>query len=275
MVRKDKAQKYLNPRSTRWRIRKTGPFFLGKRIELIFGLLKKLRRHKEIRRHIGVSLAEYETYDDWEMRLEEAGATWTLDHGRMNLVHFSTIRTYYLEPVIAEIEILHKTLGRPVKILEVGCGNGTNLKLLAERLGQKVVLHGIDISPARLEQGRTYWGRALDGIEMVEDSATTLSTVPDKSVDLVYSLHCLEQIPYAIDNCLAAIARVVRSRVIFVEPVWEFANSTQKLYTLFGDQLRTLLPEIEQSPLQIESSWRAELIANPLNQTGFVVAKKL
>jgi ubiquinone/menaquinone biosynthesis C-methylase UbiE len=274
MARRDKARKYLEPRSTRWRLRAPGPFFLGKRIELILRLLKKLRAGTEIRRHFGVSRAEYETYDDWEMRIEEAGAIWTLDHDRMDLVPFRTIRAYYLAPVVAEIEMLHAALGRPVEVLEVGCGNGTNLKVLSERLGPKVVLRGIDISPQRLQQGRAYWGDALDGIEMAEDSATTLATVPDTSVDLVYSVHCLEQIPYAVDACLAAMARVTRSRAVFVEPVWEFANPTQKLYTLFGDQLRTLLPALAQSPLKVERSWQAKLISNPLNQTGFVIAGK-
>jgi SAM-dependent methyltransferase len=274
VAKKDKAQKYLNRRVSPFRPRSARLFFLGKRLEMLLGLTKHLRKGREIRRHFGVSRSEYETYGDWEMRIEEAGSNWTLDHGRMNLVSFRDIRLYYLAPIIDEIEKMHANLQRPVEVLEVGCGNGTNLKVLAEKLGDKVSLHGIDISPDRIRQGRTYWGNALAGVEMEEDSATTLQTVADEAVDLVYSLHCLEQIPYSVEACLDAMARVTRDTVIFVEPVWEYANPAQKIYTLFGDQLRTLLPSLELSPLQVERSWRAEILSNPLNQTGFVITRK-
>ena len=46
-----------------------------------------------------------------------------------------------------------------------------------------------------------------------------------------------------------------------------------RLYTLFGDQLRTLIPTLEGSGLEIVSSTKAELLANPLNQTGIVVTR--
>jgi hypothetical protein len=63
--------------------------------------------------------------------------------------------------------------------------------------------------------------------------------------------------------------------VVFVEPVWEHANQTQKMYTLFGDQLRTLVPSIPLCGLEIVSNTRAELMANPVNQTGIIVAQKI
>jgi ubiquinone/menaquinone biosynthesis C-methylase UbiE len=118
----------------------------------------------------------------------------------MNRVSFIAIRDYYLAPMIEQIEALYAAdPTRPVEVLEVGCGNGTNLMVLARALGDKVALRGIDISGERLAQGRTYWGKRLDKVSMVEDSATTLATQADGSADLVYSLHCLEQIPYAVE----------------------------------------------------------------------------
>lgn len=230
MTGKDKAAKYITPRKHLITVRSPRLFFLGKRIELVLGLLKKLKRGQEIRRHFGVSHSAYQAYDDWEMRAYEQGSTWTLDHGRMNRVPFTEIRGYYLAPVIAEIETLHAAdPSRPVDVLEVGCGNGTNLMVLRKALGDKVRLRGIDISAERLKLGRDYWGERLDGVEMVEDSATTLATQADGSADIVYSVHCLEQIPYAVDDCLAAMARVTRNRAVFVEPTWEYANRTQNV----------------------------------------------
>jgi SAM-dependent methyltransferase len=275
MAGQDKAAKYITPRKRMIEIRSPRLFFWGKRIELVLGLLKKLRKGQEIRRHFGVSHSAYQAYEDWEMRAYEQGSTWTYDHGRMARVPFVRIRDYYLAPVIAEIELLHQSdPSRPVEVLEVGCGNGTNLMVLRKALGEKVRLSGIDISAERLRLGRDYWGDRLDGVEMVEDSATTLATQADGSADLVYSVHCLEQIPYAVDDCLSSIARVTRHNAVFVEPTWEYANRAQKMYTLFGDQLRTLLPSLAQSGLEIVRQDKAELLANPLNQNGFIIAAK-
>jgi ubiquinone/menaquinone biosynthesis C-methylase UbiE len=158
--------------------------------------------------------------------------------------------------------------------LEVGCGNGTNLMVLRRALDERVCLRGIDISAERLRLGREYWGDWLYGVEMVADSATTLATQADHSADLVYSVHCLEQIPYAVDACLGSMARVTRASAVFVEPTWEYANRAQKLCTLFGDQLRTLVPSLKQSDLEIVKQVKAELLANHLNQTGFITASK-
>lgn len=270
---KDPAQRYLAPKKRY--ITNPRVFFAIKRVELFQRLLKHLRRGREIRRHFGVSEAIYQTYSDWEMRVYEHGSTWTLDHDRMAQVSFKVIRDYYLAPVISEIErIAAMHPERPVEVLEVGCGNGTNLMALRQTLGDRVCLRGIDISSERLRHGQDYWGERLAGVDMSVDSATELSTQADGSADVVFTIHCLEQIPYAVDACLSAIARVTRDRAVFVEPVWEFANPVQRMYTLFGDQLRTLLPSLETSDLEVVKASRAEIMANPLNQSGIVIAKR-
>jgi hypothetical protein len=71
------------------------------------------------------------------------------------------------------------------------------------------------------------------------------------------------------------MALVSRDCVVFVDPVWEYANSTQKMYTLFGGQMRTLLPSILLCGLEVVSRRRAEVIANLLNQSGILVARKI
>jgi ubiquinone/menaquinone biosynthesis C-methylase UbiE len=222
-----------------------------------------------------VSHYVYEAYDDWEMRAYEKGSNWTLDHGQMNLVSFIDVRNYYLAAVISEVKRLYGiNERRPIEVLEVGCGNDTNLMVLAAALGEKVKLRGIDISAQRIAKGQLYWGEKLNGVEMVEDSATTLATQNDASADLVFSLHCLDQIPYSVDDCLRSMARVTRGRVVFCEPVWEYANTTQKLYSLIANQLRTLLPSMPLCGLEVVEQYKAELIANPLNQSGIVIANK-
>lgn len=268
---RDKAAKYLSPRKG---IGSPRLFYAAKTCELLLSARRKLNRGVDPRRHPAVSLAAYETYDDWEMRAYQQGATWTWTKGRMALVRFTTIRAAYLAPVIAEItRLAAERPGQPLRILEVGCGNGTNLMLL-KQAHPGADLHGIDISPARMRVGRAYWGDRLDGVGMTVDSAITLETLGDAAFDLVYSVHCLEQLPYHADLCIAAMARVARGPLVLVEPVFEFANTAQRLYAILGDQLRTLLPAIRANGLTIRSSTPATVLAHPLNCTGIVIAQR-
>ncbi len=271
---RDPAERFLSKRQGGVLIKSPRIYYARKRLKLVSQLLRRLKKGAEIRRHFGVSKSVYEKYTDWEMRIYEHGSRITFNRGRMDRVSFKEIRAYYLAPIIEHIEALHRAdPSRPVEVLEVGCGNGTNLMILKGALGDAVRLRGIDVSPERIKLGYEYWGDAVEGVEMQVDSATVLETQADGSADLVYSVHCLEQIPYAVDACIESIERVTRSKAVFVEPTWELANTTQRLYTLFGDQLRTLIPTLEGSGLEIVSSTKAELLAHPLNQTGIVVAR--
>lgn len=177
--------------------------------------------------------------------------------------------------MISEIERLlrESPVARP-EILEVGCGNGTNLTLLKLRFGDAISLKGIDIAQQRIELGRSYWKEKLEGVDLQIDSATELTSLDDGSVDLVFSVHCLEQLPYYVRDAVRAMKRVAKDRVVFVEPVFEYANTAQKLYAIIGDQLRTLMPEIEASGMQIVETYPVEIIGNPTNKSGVIVASK-
>ena len=268
--RADKAARFLDP-GRGPKIRDPRLYYRWKVLEFTASRLRKLARGVELRRHTHLSRDIYEEYGDWEMRIYEAGQVFTYDHGRMGHVPLKAVRDAYLAPVEAEIRALAEARGGPVRVLEVGCGNGTNLMLLNERLGDRASLAGIDIAARRIELGRGYWGARLDGVELGVDSALTLAGQADDSADLVFSVHCLEQLPYHVAQAVAAMARVARRRIVFVEPLWEIANTAQRLYAMLGDQLRTLLPEIEAAGLTVLRTEAPEVLANPLNRTGVVV----
>lgn len=270
--RADKAARFLTP-SKGPKIRNPKLYYGWKTLEFTASRLKKLSRGVELRRHTHLSRDIYEEYGDWEMRIYEQGQVFTYDHGRMGHVSLKSIRDAYLAPVEAEISALANTLDRPVKVLEVGCGNGTNLMLLKGRLGEQATFAGFDIAARRLELGRQYWGERLDGIDLSVDSALSLSGFEDDSVDLVYSVHCLEQLPYHVRDAVAAMSRVASTRIVFVEPLWEVANTAQRLYAMLGDQLRTLRPEVEAAGLTVLRTEVPEVLANPLNRTGVLVVE--
>lgn len=271
----NKATPYINPKKKRFETKNAALYFFTRRLKLVRRLLRDLKAGSELRRHTLMSRDEYETYDDWEMQIEERGSVRTLIHGRIERVSFRDIRLHYLEPVVAQIQKSIDAGHAPVEVFEVGCGNGTNLMRLKEKFGDNVSLSGIDISPERIRLGKQFWGDKLSGVALGVDSALTLETRPENSCDIVFSIHCLEQLPYHVEQSVAAMARVSSDYVIFVEPVFEYANSTQKMYALFGDQLRTLLPEVEASKLTIVETYPAHTLSNPLNQTGIIIARKL
>jgi 2-polyprenyl-3-methyl-5-hydroxy-6-metoxy-1,4-benzoquinol methylase len=272
-MKKGMADRFLNPRrklgstgSARW-------YYFWQIPKQVLSFLNRLRKGKDVRRHTTRSHEEYQSYDDWELRIYEKGSAYAYNHGIMKQTSLKETRAAAIAPVITEIRKLLDEGATKLHVLEVGCGNGVNLVLLNEEFGDQIEIKGIDLSAERMRVGREYWGEKLEGVEMVEDSVLTLSTVADDSYDVVYSTHCLEQVPYNTAQAVAMMQRVSRNRVIFVEPVFEFCNTAQKLFMIFTDYQRTLLPEIEASGLKILECNPGEVLVNPLNKTGIVITQ--
>lgn len=112
-------------------------------------------------------------------------------------------------------------------IMEVGAGELNTLlpvvALLTRKPSQVIAL---DISEARLKAGQPY---DEDGVisRYVEASASAIP-LPDKSVDVIFTSHCLEQSPELVAPALKEFARVARRRVILAEPAYELAHPLQQ-----------------------------------------------
>ncbi|MEO1557502.1 MAG: class I SAM-dependent methyltransferase [Pseudomonadota bacterium] len=192
----------------------------------------------------------------------------------MKLTSFKDVRDYALAPVIKEINTLIAEGNAKPRVLEAGCGNCINLMLLHKEFGEHIELVGIDITSQRLKVAQTYWGDKLGSAKIMVDSVLELKSAEDSSFDLVFSVHCLEQLPYDVDQAVKMMKRVSRNRIVFVEPVWENHNISQKLYTLYADHVRTLWPAVLSNDLKVIDTYAAELMANPLNRSGIIVAQK-
>jgi SAM-dependent methyltransferase len=70
-------------------------------------------------------------------------------------------------------------------IIDVGCGAGQTVLQLADRVGPKGQVIGVDIAPLLLERARVRAAR-LSQVEFIECDATELC-LPKKSMDCVYS----------------------------------------------------------------------------------------
>jgi len=243
-------------------------YFRIREYKLIKRHLRKLRKGEDLRLTQTHSRNKYEAYDDSEIQKYEGDSVRTLANGTIRKVPFKEIREIYLDEIYNQIdELISHADGRPIKVLEVGCGNGINLMLLKKRFGKKISLHGFDLSPERIRIGKKHWGEKLEDIKLYEMSATDIN-YETNTFDLVYSIHVIEQISYLVGEALDEMIRVSRNQVILVEPTYEFGNPAQRLKLILNDQLRTLLPEIRSRSLKLKKSYALHTLANPTSPTG-------
>jgi len=96
---------------------------------------------------------------------------------------------------------------RPGTALDFGCGVGRLSRALARRF-ERVL--GIDLADAMLDEARAANARFAN-IDFRRDDAAPLASVPDASIDLVFTSLTLQHMPPARQrDCLAAFCRVLR-----------------------------------------------------------------
>lgn len=106
--------------------------------------------------------------------------------------------------VPGRVRTLLRQLPHDGTVLDVGCGDGMLLRAMsAEVEGENVRLRGVDLSPVRVERAR---GKGSFAVAV--DSAETLESVDDASIDLLVSSQVIEHVDDA--KMAATIARVLR-----------------------------------------------------------------
>jgi ubiquinone/menaquinone biosynthesis C-methylase UbiE len=102
--------------------------------------------------------------------------------------------------------------------LEVGCGAGPNLVLLARRT-TKARLVGIDVNRRAIAVGRAHFARNdLRNVELKVGRATALSQFPDGSFDVVFTDAALIYVgPERIQGVVAEMVRIARRGLVFME----------------------------------------------------------
>jgi SAM-dependent methyltransferase len=112
----------------------------------------------------------------------------------------------------------------PARVLEVGCGEGNQLRKLGDALpGARLV--GLDLAPPEPEEWRVPSARMVCGSVLALPYA-------DRSFDLVLALEMLEHVEDP-DAALAEIARVSAGTALLSvpwEPVWRAGNLVRRRY---------------------------------------------
>lgn len=109
------------------------------------------------------------------------------------------------EAVVRSMAVLRRRLERPLRVLEVGCGPGAQLRFLAEE-GDDAV--GIDISIVALEQARLRFGSATSPLVQADGRILPIRTGEFDVVLDVETLCCLPEDARA--NAWAECRRVLR-----------------------------------------------------------------
>lgn len=216
----------------------------------------------------------YDSRDDYEHRDYESGSSLCRVNDRVRRLSHKESRHLYLSYLWPYLDQLLAEKPR-IRVFEMGCGNCINLAEIKKKYGERVELYGRDISQRRIDVAKGYFGAVLDGIDFKALSAT--DQVPADEIgayDLVFSMHCLEQIPFAVEQAVKGVCERAGSLAIMMEPVFEFARPEQKLFMIYSDFVRTLLPTIKYlgynilraEPLAAESSLK--------NQSSIIVVDR-
>ena len=183
-------------------------------------LSRRIRKEENPWKSPATSRDYYDSYDDREHVAYYAGnLRWVRDGERIYQMTDQAARARYLAPIIEEISAQLAEAEGAVKVLEAGCGNCINLVELKEAFGDRIELHGVDLSPGRLKVAHGYFGDRLRGVTTNVGSVVASVDPEDRDqFDLVFSMHCLEQIPYAAVQAVENLHARSRNCVIMVEP---------------------------------------------------------
>jgi len=129
-------------------------------------------------------------------------------------------RVWLIDNILAHLEITpQENEGQGhTTVLEIGCGCGANLEVLARRT-PTLQLVGIDISPVSIAVGRERFAElGIGSVTLVEGQADNLSCLANASVDVVFTDAMLLYIgPDKIQVCIEEMRRVARRALILLE----------------------------------------------------------
>ena len=142
-------------------------------------------------------------------------------HARKGLVNvLLPHRVWLVDKILTHLEVPVQENEMQVypAILEIGCGCGANLEVIAHR-APLLRLVGIDISSAAIEVGRDHFAKLdLGGITLIEGQADDLSAFSDASIDIVFTDAMFLYIgPDKIKNCIEEMRRIARRAIILLE----------------------------------------------------------
>jgi tocopherol O-methyltransferase len=186
-------------------------------------------------------------------------------------IHHGYFESHGETPVEAQEKLIEKLLelleiSPADEILDVGCGMGGSSLYLAKKYGATVT--GITLSPKQVQMARQLAREGgMDNVRFMVEDALSMSSLPDASFDLVWSLESCEQF-YDKQMFIQQAFRVLKPGGRLMLATW--CSGADQYEGLQARQYRKLCVAL-QLPYMPTINRYAKL----LQQQGFGVSQKL
>ena len=219
-------------------------------VRLVLGAIRAFFREPQYRTKASIR----EEYGEWRVNLHQPVLAVHPD-GRLERMRLATVRAQAWQRILEALAELGVDRG---VVLEVGAGDGTNLRALRP-LAPHLTWAGCDLIP-----------RSAD---VCPADATALPFMSN-AVAAVVTYHALEQMPReASYQALTEIARVSRMGLVSVEPDYQRGNWAQKLAMRRKDYIRDILAPARAAGFTlVRREWT--IAGNPLNRSSVFVFRK-
>ena len=157
----------------------------------------------------------------------------------------------------------------PLSLLEVGSGAGRNLLDIKMRVGDDVVLQGLELTESGVKVCKKR------GLNVICSSAGDMPFM-DNSFDVVFSVHALEQMDSILPSVCSELFRVARLGVILFEPFFCQQNFFGRLHNKRSGYPKDIVGCLVDAGFDIVFFGIDRSVSgSPVNLTGVCVAKKL
>lgn len=115
-------------------------------------------------------------------------------------------------------------------LLEVGAGELTLVAAIIKNLKKYFLDYtgALDLSLNRLIAGNEFIKKQNLNIDFVVNGDASNLPFPDNSFDIVYTSHCLEQVPHLFLKAVNECSRVAKKYVVLIEPSYELGSEVTK-----------------------------------------------
>jgi len=152
-------------------------------------------------------------------------------------------------------------------ILEIGCGSGRNLTVLKKMFPDKK-MYGLDIAEQMVKEAKI-------NNPSIKFFCCSASKIPfaDNSIDVIFSVHAIEQMTAVLPFVIAELKRVCKDRIILMEPFPEVQNWIGVLHNKRLGYPMDVYSRVLSAGFQI-SCFKALGFGNPINKTGLLIAEQ-
>ncbi|MDD4286970.1 MAG: class I SAM-dependent methyltransferase [Candidatus Peribacteraceae bacterium] len=178
------------------------------------------------------------------------------------------------------LEVLGPLAAQADSVVELGCGYGHNLWLLAQQFPGKTFFGG-EYSPQAVTLAQELYRNNpsihVEQFNFYDPTYPILDRLEKGRRVLVFTRHAIEQLPSAANVCLVLPKYADRmTAVVHLEPLYETHGESllallRKRYTEMNDYNRDLLPLLRANPaVTVQEAQMNVFGLNPLNPTSVI-----